>query len=288
MTTNPSTRTSFSLIAFLVATLFAGGCVMPERFLFSTDRELEFSPEVRELEFQEVLFPTGDGHLLYGWYLPGSNNRQVILYFHGTATNLSHLVPVLKNFKHLDAGLFVFDYRGFGLSHGTPTEAGTYQDARGALNFLRRLGWTTDRIIYFGHSLGAAVALQLALEEPPAGLVLESPFTSIHDLIGYHYPRLVSSLPWAFPPFYDNRSKIGALHTPVMIFQGRHDAIVPPDMASTLYSLAPEPKTLRFVTEAGHNDVARSGGERYWQSWRQFLSQVATRKNDLTSLRPGG
>jgi fermentation-respiration switch protein FrsA (DUF1100 family) len=143
------TKTAGPLIALIVAVLLAGGCTMPERYLFTTDRDLRFSPEIRELEFQEVLFPTGDGHLLYGWYLPGSNSRQVILYFHGTATNLSHLTHILADFKHLDTGMFVFDYRGFGHSRGEPTEAGTYQDARGALNFLRRLGWTRDRIIYF-------------------------------------------------------------------------------------------------------------------------------------------
>jgi hypothetical protein len=270
------------LIALIGAILLAGGCTMPERYLFSTDRDLEFSAEIRELEFQEVLFPTGDGHLLYGWYLPGTNSRQVILYFHGTATNLSHLTPVLQDFKHLDTGMFVFDYRGFGFSRGNPTEAGTYQDARGALTFLHRLGWTQDQIIYFGHSLGAAVALQLALEEPPAALVLESPFTSIPDLIRHHHPRLFAALPWAFPPFYNNLSKIGGIETPLMIFHGRRDAIVPPVMARTLYALAPEPKSLHFMTEAGHNDVSDKGGEVYWQTWQQLLSQAARRQNGRT------
>jgi fermentation-respiration switch protein FrsA (DUF1100 family) len=270
-------------IVLIVAVLMAGGCTMPERYLFTTDRDLRFSPEIRDLEFQEILFPTGDGHLLYGWYLPGSNSRQVILYFHGTATNLSHLTGFLKDFKHLDVGIFVFDYRGFGHSRGKPTEAGTYQDARGALNFLLRLGWAPEQIIYFGHSLGAAVALQLALEEPPAGLVLESPFTSIPDLIRYHHPRLFAALPWAFPPFYDNRSKIGEIRTPLMIFHGQRDAIVPTDMARTLYSLAPEPKILHFMAEAGHNDVSRTGGKDYWKTWRRFLAQVALRQEDPTS-----
>ena len=275
--------TAGPLITLIFGVLLAGGCTMPERYLFTTDRDLEFSADIRDLEFQEVLFPTGDGHLLYGWYLPGSNSRQVILYFHGTATNLSHLTPVLKDFRHLDTGLFVFDYRGFGHSRGKPTEAGTYQDARGALNFLRRSGWTPDRIIYFGHSLGAAVALQLALEEPPAGLVLESPFTSIPGLIGHHNPRLVAAIPWAFPPYYNNLSKIADIDTPLMIFHGRRDPIVPPDMARTLYSLAPEPKTLHIMAEAGHNDVSRTGGEVYWQTWRQFLTLTAVPPNDSPS-----
>ncbi|MEZ4601657.1 MAG: alpha/beta hydrolase [Syntrophotaleaceae bacterium] len=255
---------------------------MPERFIFTTDRELTFSEEIKNLEFQEVLFPTGDGHLLYGWYLPGSNKRQVILFFHGTATNLSHLAPVLEKFKCLDTGIFVFDYRGFGFSKGKPTEAGTYQDARGALNFLTHLGWQSDQIIYFGHSLGAAIALQLALEQPPAGLVLESPFTSIPDLIRHSYPRLFSALPWAFPPYYDNRAKIGSVEAPIMIFHGRRDTIVPPDMSSILYTLAAEPKSLHFMAEAGHNDLSSCGGEAYWQTWRQFLNRVAGDKRTWT------
>lgn len=255
---------------------------MPERYLFTVDRNLRFSSGIKDLAFQEVLFPAGDGPRLYGWYLPGSNSRQVILFFHGTATNLSHLTPLLKELKRLHTAIFAIDYRGFGRSGGRPTEAGTYQDARGALAYLLRLGWAPDQIIYYGHSLGAAIALQLALDDPPSGLVLESPFTSIPDLIHYHHPWIFSVMPWAFPPFYDNRAKIGSLRTPLLIFQGRRDTIVPPQMARTLYSLAPNPKILDLVPRAGHADVPRKGGKRYWATWRKFLDQVAGRGHPLS------
>ncbi len=266
-------RTALRIALFLLI-LLACSCSMPEHYLFTTDRDLKYSSEVNDLAFHEISFPAGDGPELYGWYLPGADDRQIILYFHGTATNLSHLTHFLKQFKHLDVGIFVFDYRGFGRSQGQPTEAGTYQDARGALNFLLRNGWTRDRIVYYGHSMGAAVALQLALEKPPAGVVLESPFTSIPDLIRHHHPWLFAALPWAFPPFYNNRSKISELKSPLMIFHGQRDAIVPPSMGQTLFSLAPEPKRLYLVTEAGHDDVYQAGDAAYWTAWQNFLSQV--------------
>jgi uncharacterized protein len=128
-------------------------------------------------------------------------------------------------------------------------------------------------MIYFGESLGAAVALQLAVEQPPAGLVMEAPFTSIAAMGRHHYSLLYFLLGWMLDARYDNLAKIGEVRSPLLIIQGTEDTIVPPDMARQLYSAANEPKTLRLIPGAGHNDLLYAGGKAYREAWRDFFGK---------------
>jgi hypothetical protein len=130
-------------------------------------------------------------------------------------------------------------------------------------------------MIYFGRSLGAAVALQQALEEPPAGLVLESAFTSVAGL-GWRLQPVGYALFgwWAISARYDNLAKIGQLRCPLLLFQGDRDRIVPPDMARRLFAAAPYPKTLYLIPDAGHNDTYDTGGAAYWRQWRDFIDNL--------------
>ncbi|MEJ2700492.1 MAG: alpha/beta hydrolase, partial [Desulfuromonadales bacterium] len=130
------------------------------------------------------------------------------------------------------------------------------------------------RMVYFGRSLGAAVAVQLALEAPPAGLVLESPFPSVAAMGRHHFPLLYPLLGWALSARYDNISKIGPVHVPLLVFQGERDDIVTEKMARRLFGKAREPKTFHLIPGAGHNDTYEVGGEDYWATWRQFLKEV--------------
>ncbi len=129
-------------------------------------------------------------------------------------------------------------------------------------------------MIYFGRSLGAAVAVQMALETPPAGLVLESPFPSIAAMGWHHNPLLYLLLGWwALDARYDNLGKIDRVRVPLLLFQGENDVIVPPQMARRLFERAHEPKTFFLIDGAGHNDTYDKGGAAYWRAWRRFLQQ---------------
>lgn len=252
------------------------GCLGWEKLIFSTDREMRFPADLSVPAFEEILFPATDGTLLYGWYLPGRTGQPVVLYLHGTATNLSRETDYLARLHELGVTVFAFDYRGYGQSGGEPSEEGTYQDARGALVYLRSRGWEPTRSIYCGRSLGAAVAVQLALEEPPAGLVLESPFTSLVALICHHSPLPCTLLRRTFAGCYDSLDKIGGLSSPLLIIQGDLDTIVPRQMAEELYRRAPEPKELVLVSGAGHADLWQAGGATYWDHWNLFLGRSIT------------
>lgn len=245
--------------------------MLEESFLFFPDPTLVATPAAAGLPYREVTFPAADGTRLHGWYLPGRSDLPVVLYCHGNAGNISHRIEPLAQLNRFGLNVFIFDYRGYGQSAGVASEAGTYQDAHGALTWLREQGWDADRSIYFGRSLGAAVALQLALDAPPAGLVMETPFTSIAEMGRHHYPLLYRALGWLVNLDYANDRKIPELKTRLLITQGSADRIVPPVMAQRLYQLAPEPKQLVLIPGVGHNDNFFHSS-RYRQAWQDFLA----------------
>lgn len=250
--------------------------MLENHFLFFPEKHIYATPAALNLEYREVLFPAEDGTEIHGWYLPGDPGKPLVLFCHGNAGNISHRLDNLKLLRKLGLSIFIFDYRGYGKSQGTTSEEGTYSDVRGALRYLKQQGWSRKQIIYFGRSMGAGVILQLALEEPPAALVLESPFTSVAAMGRYHYPVISHLAGWVIQARYDNLQKIEKLKTPLLIFHGDRDNIVPPEMAEQLYEKAPQPKKMIMLPAAGHNDTYDAGGEFYWQHWQELIDKPAS------------
>jgi len=258
----------------LTAGLLAPGraaAALERQFVFFPDRTLYATPALLGLPFEEVRFAAADGVRLHGWYVPGEAGRPLVLFCHGNAGNISHRLESLRHLHALGLAVLLFDYRGYGLSEGSPSEEGTYADARGALAWLRQRGWEPARTIYAGESLGAAVALQLSLEAPPAALVLEAPFPSVAAMGWHHYPLLYPLFGWLLSARYDSAEKIGRLRAPLLIIQGGADDIVPPAMARRLFNAAGEPKTLRLIPGAGHNDLTVADAAAYLSAWRELL-----------------
>jgi fermentation-respiration switch protein FrsA (DUF1100 family) len=251
---------------------------MDRHFIFFPDRTLYATPAAEGLAYEEIIFPAADGISLHGWYLPGNPDRPLVLFAHGNAGNISHRIENLVGFHRLGLPVFIFDYRGYGRSEGQPSEKGTYEDIRGALAYLKQRGWEPERMIFFGRSLGAGVALQLALEEPPAGLVLESAFTSVADM-GWHLQPVTYALFgwWALSARYDNLAKISRLRCPLLLFHGENDSLVPPKMARQLLQQAPVPKSFYLIPRANHNDTCYVGGSTYWRQWQDFIDRVEGR-----------
>lgn len=244
---------------------------MEHRYIYFPERQLVATPELFDLPYEDVTFPAADGVPLHGWYIPGEHGSPLVLFCHGNAGNISHRLDNLRLFRRLGVSVFIFDYRGYGRSAGRASESGTYDDARGALAWLAQRGWEPSRMLYFGRSLGAAVAVQLALETPPAGLVLESPFPSVAAMGWHHSPLLYLLLGWALDARYDSLEKIDRIRVPLLVFQGERDTIVPEKMARRLFARANEPKTFHLIPRAGHNDTYEAGGAAYWDTWRRFL-----------------
>ncbi len=267
------------IILASISILFCGkaDAMFENQFIFFPERTLSSTPGSVGLPYKEVIFAASDEVSLHGWYVPGKTEKPLVLFFHGNAGNISHRLENLRLFHdRLGVSVFIFDYRGYGKSDGKPSEAGIYQDARGAWKWLESRGWTTERMIYFGRSLGAAAAVQLALEAPPSGLALETPFPSIGAVGRHHYPLLYPLAGWAVGARFDSLSKMDRIRVPLLVLQGDSDRIVPEEMARQLFQRANEPKTFHLIEGAGHNDTFHVGGESYWDAWRNFLETIGT------------
>jgi fermentation-respiration switch protein FrsA (DUF1100 family) len=243
--------------------------LLERHFIYFPARGLSATPAEWGLPFEEARF--GLGGRLHGWFIPGPSDV-TLLWFHGNAGTIALRLPWLERLRaHLGVSVFIFDYQGYGLSEGQPSEENTYADARAALAYLRaRPDVDPGRVVYFGKSLGGAVAVQLATEEPPHRLVIQSTFTSVPHLARRHYPFVPGAL---IRTRYASLDKIGRVRAPLLIVHGDGDPIVPPEHARLLYEAAAEPKRLLMVEGAGHNDVLERGGRPYLDALRAFCCE---------------
>jgi pimeloyl-ACP methyl ester carboxylesterase len=187
--------------------------------------------------------------------------RGHVLLCHGNGGNIGDRVPHLALLTAAGFDVLAFDYRGYGRSSGRPTEQGTGLDALAArAALLRREGVDPERVLYLGESLGGAVALALALEHPPAGLILQSAFTSVRDVARFHYPFLPAAL---VPDAYPSLRLIPGLRAPLLVLHGDRDDIVPLMHGEELFAAAPEPKRLEVLEGVGHNDLISRAGRRW-------------------------
>ena len=235
------------------------------------DRELYGEPSDVGLAFTDLTISTEDGERLHSWWIPTrvAPVRGHVLFFHGNAGNVSHRMEHARALSAAGLDLLLVDYRGYGQSTGRPSEEGLHLDARASLAALRA-GDRVDpqRVVYMGESLGAAVALRLALESPPLACVLQSAFTSLRDVGREHYPAALASLAGAA---YPSRERIARLSVPVLILHGEDDDIVPVAHARTLFAAAPEPRRLHIVPGAGHNDLVSAMGASYGREVAAWL-----------------
>lgn len=256
----------------LVLLAVLGGLLLlfEKHLIYFPMRAHDVTPAQLGLAFEELELRAEDGVRLHGWYLPVSDSRLTVLLCHGNGGNVSHrLDRVLLMQSRLKLDTLLFDYRGYGASEGSPDEQGSYRDARAAYRWLIAKGVAPGRVVLFGESLGAAVALQLALEVEARALVLESPFASIPEMARAVYPFLPL---WPFVRTqYDNAAKVSRLNMPLLVLHGERDEIVPFAQGRRVFDGAPEPKRFFAIPGASHNDTYAVGGEAYWGALREFL-----------------
>ncbi len=234
-------------------------------FLYFPVREIARWPGDAGLDARDVRIDTEDGERLHGWLVSARGPlRGHLLLCHGNAGNVGDRVEHARLLSRAGFSVLLFDYRGYGCSTGRPSEEGTYRDARAAREALEREA-DLDQAgpVYLGESLGGAVALALALEAPPRGLVLQSTFTSVRDMAREHYPYLPSGF---LPDAYPSLSRIERLRSPVLVMHGEDDEIVPASHGRALFEAAPEPKALRLFPGLGHNDLVERAGDDYAES----------------------
>jgi hypothetical protein len=210
---------------------------------------------------QEVVLETEDGLRLDGWFLPapGGGRGPAVLVCNGNAGNRALRAPLAAALSRAGLSVLLFDYRGYAGNPGRPSEDGLAADARAAQAWLAaRPEVDPGRIAYLGESLGAAVALRLAVERPPAALVLRSPFTSLADVGRLRYPWLPVEL--LLNDRYASAARVGRLTAPLLVVAGERDGIVPAALSRRLYDAASVPKRFVLVPGADHNDAVLLDG----------------------------
>lgn len=261
----PAGSRALSFLAPALAVLSGCGTSLERGLIYYPAATLEGVPSDVGLAYEDVEVEAADGVRLHGWYLPGPR-RATLLYCHGNAGNVSHRLAKLRAFHdRLGVGILIFDYRGYGRSAGRPDEAGTYADARAMRAWLR--GRTAGPIAYLGTSLGAAVAARLAVEDPPDGLVLETPFASVPAMAHATLP----GAGWLFRTRYDTVEAVRRLRAPLLVLHGDADEVVPIRQARAVFDAAPAPKVFVTLPATRHNDTYLAGGETYWRAWATFL-----------------
>ncbi len=224
---------------------------------------------------EEVTYPTEDGLTLAAWFMPatGEETSGTVVVFNGNAGNRADRIPLAEAFAGRGYAVLLVDYRGYGGNPGRPSEEGLAADARAVVAYLKtRSGFDSNRLVYFGESLGAAVALGLVDHQEPAALVLRSPFTSLPDVASVHYPFLPTSL--LLWDRYPNLETIQGINVPVMIIAGSDDTIVPAEQSKKLFEAASGPKRLLVIDGADHNDFALTAGDRLVDEVIAFLEDV--------------
>jgi fermentation-respiration switch protein FrsA (DUF1100 family) len=220
---------------------------------------------------RDVVLETEDGIRLGAWYLPGG--LSAVLVCNGNAGDRSMRAALAAALNRMGHSVLLFDYRGYGGNPGRPSEDGLAADARAAQAWLAaQPDVDRNRIAYFGESLGAAVAVGLSVQRPPAALVLRSPFTSLSDVAAVHYPWLpVRRL---LLDRYPSIERIASVSAPVLMIAGDRDDIVPMALSRRLYDAAAEPKRFVLVPGAGHNDPALLDGPQMLAEIEGFLSST--------------
>jgi fermentation-respiration switch protein FrsA (DUF1100 family) len=241
------------------------------------------SPAVLGLpDVEEVSFPTADGLTLRGWFFPArSSPRPVtVLVCNGNGGNRAYRASLGMALRTRGFSVLLFDYRGYGGNPGSPSEAGLAADALAARAYLLQRGDVDAAgLVYFGESLGAAVAVTLALVHPPAALILRSPFTSLATVGQWHYPIL--PVGWLLSDRFDSIDKISSVRSPLLIVAGDRDRVSPFAHSQRLYEAASPPKEFIVVSGADHNDGALAEGPEVMEAIAQMLGRPGQSRSGM-------
>ena len=203
------------------------------------------------VEIEKVKIKTQDNIDLLSWYHKKNlNNYKTILFLHGNAGSLENRIHKINHFKDMNINFLLVSWRGFSGNKGKPTEKGLYEDARSAVAWLKSKGVNEKNIVIYGESLGTGIATEIAQNKNFAGIILESPFTSMIDAGKTKY----SYLPVRFllKDKYESNKKIKNINSPILIMHGKVDNIVPFYMGKEMYELANEPKYSYFSEYDNH------------------------------------
>ncbi len=251
----------------IVLATYLGICALAYVF----QRKLMYFPDARAVAphagMQHVDLVTSDGVSLAATWLPGTSDVAFVL-FHGNAGHRRHRFDLYAPLQRRGHSILFLDYRGYGGSAGSPTEAGLLLDAEAAVTWLSKHA-ANSQIVYFGESLGCSVALALAARHPPNGIVLQSGGLDLGAVAQGHYPFL--PVKWLLRDRFDNRKAAPHVTCPALVIHGANDTIVPMRHGRSIYDALPGTKQWLELPTAGHNDVVTEGGAAYFKAIDTFV-----------------
>jgi fermentation-respiration switch protein FrsA (DUF1100 family) len=269
----------------ILGILFIGGCIMfwsgQNNLIFEPTSDMQTTPNRVGLEAEEFYIESGTGDesgKLFSWWIPGNKpTAPTILYLHGNDKNIGYVreLEYARGMHSQGYNVLMVDYRGYGKSiGGKPSEFKVYEDSESAWNYLvKQRGLSPNRIFIYGHSLGGAIAIDLAVRHPEAaGVIEESSFTSL--------PEIARATGFGFMPTdfltherFDSIAKVPKLKIPLLIIHGTWDKTVPYQMGQELFDAAPQPKTIKFIEGGGHENSCIVGRVECDKVFSEFISQ---------------
>lgn len=271
-------------ILTLLATVTAFGQTLVERILFAAAASSRSRTDGEDAPAHEsVTLTTSDGVLINAWYFGNPHARNVILYNHGNGGNVYHWSARAADLcRRFPVSVLMYDYRGYGKSGGSPTIAGIRMDARAARDWLcQRTGRKPNELVYYGRSLGGGVAVDLAAETGAQGLVVESSFSSIRDMVRQLTPWLPVSTHWLVRTDLDSLENIQRYDGPLLQSHGDADSLIPLEQASRLFEAAKDPKQFVIIPNGNHNSPQT---EAFFEALGTFLEKIAA---DQTTAATG-
>jgi fermentation-respiration switch protein FrsA (DUF1100 family) len=247
------------------------------RFAFLPAAGERETPRDFGVEYEALSFATGDGVRLQAWALAHPAPRARIVYFHGNGGNLSVWAPILTGIARQGYAVLAFDYRGYGLSTGRPTESGLYRDVDAVIERFWSGSQPTVPVLYWGRSLGVAMAAYAATRRAPDGLILESGFPDVWSLVRSVPPLLL------FAPFstyrFPSAGFLQRVTAPVLVVHGDADRVIPIAQGRALFSRITGPKQFVTIRGGDHNDLAPPDPRAYWEAVRAFIAGLPARTN---------
>ena len=253
----------FYVLLLIIVFLFQGNLLYHP----NTNNYLQNQVEREPAEVEKVTITTKDKIDLIGWfYNRNLEEYKTILFFHGNAGSLENRTYKLNHFKNLNLNFLIIAWRGFSGNKGKPNEMGLYEDAKSAIKWLKAKGVKEKNIILYGESLGTGVVVEVAQNKNYAGVILESPFTSMVNMGKKYYPFFPVNL--LLKDKFESYKKINNIFVPVLIMHGKVDKIVPYDMGKKMYELANEPK---FFYSQEYGDHMLEYDEKLLSALKKFI-----------------
>ena len=222
-----------------------------QRSLLYHPTENNYSGDQLTVPIDKVRIKTDDNIELLSWYHDKDiQNYKTILFLHGNAGSLENRIHKINHFNEMEINFLIISWRGFSGNEGKPTEEGLYKDAKSAVKWLINKGVKKENIIIYGESLGTGVATEISQNESFAGIILESPFTSMVAAGKSKYPIFPIGL--LLKDKYESDKKIKNIKSPVLVMHGEADTIVPFWMGKKIYELANNPKYYYFPEYDDH------------------------------------